>query len=72
MSDHTDNEALRQRFTDFARSFQPVGQKRYAKLLPFKDGVAELRQKGASYRVIREALDTLGVTVALDTLGPGT
>jgi hypothetical protein len=69
MSESTEDESLRLRFTDFVRSFKPVVQKRYAKLLPFNDGIAELRQKGASYRVIREALDALGVKVALDTLG---
>ena len=69
MSDGTNDESLRRQFTDFARNFKPVGQKRYAKLIPFKDGIAELRQKGASYRLIREALDALGVKVALDTLG---
>lgn len=63
------NGSVTAQFTEYARSFQPVGPKRFAKLLPFKDGITELRQKGASYRLIREALRALGVSVATDTLG---
>jgi hypothetical protein len=69
MNNEADNETIRERFTDFARTFKPVGPKRYAKLMVFKAGITELRQKGASYRLIREALLALGVTVAVDTLG---
>jgi hypothetical protein len=57
------------RFTEAVRAFTPVCASRYAKLLPFKDGIIELRQKGASYRLIRELLSTIGVAVAVDTIG---
>jgi hypothetical protein len=57
------------RFSEAVRAFAPVCAKRYAKLLPFKDGIVELRQKGASYRLIRELLATIDVAVAVDTIG---
>lgn len=57
------------RFSEAVRAFTPVCTNRYAKLLPFKDGIVELRQKGASYRLIRELLVTVGVPVAVDTIG---
>ena len=36
--------------------------------MPLKDGVVELRQKGASLRMIRELLATVGVAVSTDTI----
>lgn len=33
-----------------------------------KDGIIELRQKGASLRLIRESLATLGGVVSTDTI----
>ena len=52
-----------------ARAFTPVCKARYAKLLPFRDGIAQLREKGASYDLIREMLNAAGETVAVDTIG---
>jgi hypothetical protein len=69
MSQSTDIAAQTARFTEAARAFAPVCASRYAKLLPFKDGIVELRQKGASYRLIRELLATADVAVAVDTIG---
>lgn len=57
------------RFGEAVRAFTPICANRYAKLMPFKDGIAELRQKGASYRLIRELLATVGIAVAIDTIG---
>ena len=39
-----------------------------AKLMPMKDGIIELRQKGASIRLISELLATAGVAVGTDTI----
>jgi hypothetical protein len=36
--------------------------------MPLKDGIIELRQKGASLRLIRELLATVGVAVGTDTI----
>lgn len=69
MSQSTDIAAQTQRFSELVRAFTPVCASRYAKLLPFKENITELRQKGASYRLIRELLATIGVSVAVDTIG---
>ena len=50
--------ARTQRFNEAARTFTPPSPSRHAKLAPFKDGIVELRQKGASLRLIRELLAT--------------
>ena len=41
---------------------------RHAKLMPMKEGIIELRQKGASLRLIRELLATVDVAVSIDTV----
>ena len=69
MTQSADNAAQVARFTEAVRSFTPVRANRYAKLMPFKDGITELRQKGASYRLIRELLVTIDVSVTVDTIG---
>ncbi len=69
MNQSTDIAAQTARFSEAVRAFAPLCASRYAKLLPFKDGIVELRQKGASYRLIRELLATIGVAVAVDTIG---
>jgi hypothetical protein len=37
--------------------------------MPFKDGIVELRQKGASLQMIRVLLATVNVEVGTDTIG---
>lgn len=69
MNQITDIASPSARFSEAVRAFAPVSASRYAKLLPFKDGIVELRQKGASYRLIRELLATADVAVAVDTIG---
>lgn len=68
MSEHVDIAAQTQRFNDAVRGFTPPPPTRHAKLMPMKDGVIELRQKGASLRMIRELLATVGVAVGTDTI----
>jgi hypothetical protein len=68
MSDNTDIAARTQRFRESVRAFTPPTPKRYAKLLPMKDGIVELRDKGASLRLIRELLLTVDVSVSIDTI----
>src|SRR5205823_3772243 len=68
MSDPTDIAARTQRFRDAVRAFTPPPPMRYAKLMPLKDGIIELREKGASLRLIRELLATVDVSVSIDTI----
>jgi hypothetical protein len=68
MSDLTDIAARTQRFRDAVRAFTPPSPARHAKLMPMKDGIIELRQKGASLRLIRELLATVDVAVGTDTI----
>jgi hypothetical protein len=68
MSDSTDIAVRTQRFNEAARAFTPPPPTRHAKLMPMKDGIIELRQKGASLRLIRELLATVGVAVGTDTI----
>ena len=68
MSDPSDIAARTQRFNDAVRTFTPPSPIRHAKLMPFKDGIVELRQKGASLRLIQELLATANVGVGTDTI----
>ena len=68
MSDPTDIAGRTSRFNEAARAYTPPSPSRHAKLMPFKDGIVELRQKGGSLRLIRELLATVGVAVGTDTI----
>jgi hypothetical protein len=68
MSDLTDIAGRTQRFRDAVRAFTRPSPMRHAKLMPMKDGIIELRQKGASLRLIRELLATVDVAVSIDTI----
>ena len=61
-------EERTQRFAEAVRNFAGVPPKRFAALLPHRDGIAELRQKGASFGMIREILSMAGIEVAADTV----
>jgi hypothetical protein len=68
MSNPADNATRTQRFNDAVRVFTPPSPTRHAKLMPLKEGIVELRQKGASLRLIRELLATVDVAVGTDTI----
>jgi hypothetical protein len=68
MSDLTDIAACTQRFRDAVRAFTRPSPMRHAKLMPMKEGITELREKGASLRLIRELLATVDVSVSIDTI----
>jgi hypothetical protein len=68
MSEPTDIAGRTSRFNEAARAYTPPSPSRHAKLMPFKDGIVELRQKGGSLRLIRELLATVGVAVGTDTI----
>ena len=68
MSDASVAEQRSQRFAEAVRNFAGVPPKRFAALLPHREGIAELRQKGASFGMIRELLAMAGIEVAADTV----
>src|SRR6516164_5422294 len=68
MSEPADIATRKQRFNEAARAFKPPPPTRHAKLMPLKDGIVELRQKGASLRLIRELLATVSIAVGTDTI----
>jgi hypothetical protein len=68
MSEPAETAARTQRFNEAVRDFKPPLPSRHAKLMPLKDGIVELRQKGASLRLIRELLATVDVAVGTDTI----
>ncbi|MDQ6912071.1 MAG: hypothetical protein M3128_04270 [Verrucomicrobiota bacterium] len=68
MSNVADTTVRTQRFNDAVRAFTPPSSTRHAKLMPLKDGIVELRQRGASLRLIRELLSTVDVAVGTDTI----
>jgi hypothetical protein len=68
MSEASAAEQRSQRFAEAVRNFAGVPPKRFAALLPHRDGIAELRLKGASFGMIRELLAMAGIEVAADTV----
>src|SRR6202140_875611 len=68
MSEPAETAARTQRFNQAVRDFKLSSPSRHAKLMPLKDGIVELRQKGASLRLIRELLATVDVSVGTDTI----
>src|SRR5258708_24909248 len=68
MSETATTPERTQRFNEAVRDFKLPSPSRHAKLMPLKDGIVELRQKGASLRLIRELLATVGVAVGTDTI----
>lgn len=68
MTQPADIATRTQRFNEAARAFTRPSPTRHAKLMPMKEGIIELRQKGASLRLIRELLATVDVLVGTDTI----
>src|SRR2546430_7932509 len=68
MSKLAETATRTQRFNEAVRDFKLPSPSRHAKLMPMKEGIIELRQKGASLRLIRELLATVDVAVSTDTI----
>ena len=68
MSDANNNSSRTERFNAAVRTFELPLPRRQAKLMPYKDGIIELRQKGASLDLVRELLATIGVAVGKATI----
>jgi hypothetical protein len=69
MKTNSDIAAQTARINEAVSKFVPVGRGRFTRLHPFREGITALREKGASYRHIREMLAASGTSVSLDTLG---
>jgi hypothetical protein len=69
MKTNSDIAAQTARFNEAVSKFVPVSRGRFTRLQPFREGITALREKGASYRHIREMLAASGTSVSLDTLG---
>ena len=63
-----DTELAQNQFVTAVRNFTPKPSAKFQKLLPFKDGIVELRRKGASYAIIADILRNINVAVSLDTV----
>ncbi len=64
MCNTTDSDPATSKFASAARDYSPKASSRFRKLLPFKEGIAELRHKRASYRTIAGILREIGITVS--------
>ena len=63
-----DAELAQNQFATAVRNFTPKSSPKFQKLLPLKDGIVELRRKGASYAVIADILRNINVAVSHDTV----
>jgi hypothetical protein len=63
-----DAELAQNQFATAVRDFTPKPSAKFQKLLPLKDGIAELRRKGASYAIIADILRSTNVVVSHDTV----
>jgi hypothetical protein len=61
-------QVARSDFATAVRNFTPSAPAKFQTLLPFKEGIAELRRKGASYETIADILRNLNVAVSHDTV----
>ncbi len=68
MSNFADQERLKTLFEARVKSFEPKVPQRFQTLHPFKEGIADLRSKRASFRTIADLLNQLGVEVSHNTV----
>ena len=61
-------EVARNEFATAVKNFTPTLPAKFQMLLPCKEGIAELRRKGASYETITDILHNLNVAVSHDTV----
>ena len=68
MNDATANDVAQSQFATAVSTFTPKSSVKFQKMMPFKDGIAELRRKHASYATIADILRNINVTVSHDTV----
>lgn len=61
-------DATKAQFDIAVRNFTPELPRKFQMLMPFKEGIAELKRRGASYAVIAEILRNINVAVSVDTV----
>lgn len=64
----SERDELIELFDAKVQSFEAPAGRRFHALLPFKDGIVRLRDKGASSRTIADLLKQLGVTISHNTI----
>lgn len=64
---HEDNQPAH-RFATAVRDYAPNVSRKVQQLLSLQSGIAELRRKGASYKVISELLKDSGISVSRATV----
>jgi len=68
MNDSSVSEVAKGKLAIAVRDFVPRISHQYQKLLTLRDGIVELRHKGASYRTIVDILRNIDVPVSHSTL----
>jgi hypothetical protein len=68
MSHGHDAQESQNRVAEAAANYAPRCPPKYDELMQFKESIATLRRKGASYRTIMDILHTVKVSVSLDTV----
>lgn len=68
MNEQFTGDSVQEKFTSAVKNFEPKLANKLQRLVPFKDGIAELRSKRASYEMITGILSNLGVKVSRFTV----
>lgn len=68
MSDSLEQLSSKRLFDAAVRTFERKLSARFQTLMPYKDGIADLRAKNASFRTIAQLLKKAGVSVSHDTV----
>jgi hypothetical protein len=68
MNDSSVSEVAKGKLAAAVRDFVPRMSRQYQKLLTLREGIVELRHKGASYRTIVDILRNIDVPVSHSTL----
>ena len=68
MTDDSAADLARKQFATVVRDYAPKRSSKLQQLLPYQEGITELRRKGASYETIVDILHDIHVSVCRDTL----
>lgn len=68
MTNAAATDSATRQFAEAVRDFTPKASTKFQALLPFKEGIAELRRKHASYEIIADILRNINVAVSHDTV----
>lgn len=68
MNDDSAADLARKEFANAVRNYAPKLSGKFRELLPHREGIAELRRKGASYETVVDILHGIHIAVCRDTL----